>query len=173
MLPWRSVCSKERHEWLREPHSAETVGEATGGLPGTWAPLRCPGEAPTLWVAPKCSNETRKGEKLCPLQFAPRTKCLRSRQWHSQAPGTLRLCERAAHIRRSVCCQTWLQTFRSSTLCWDPRRWKGQEAAEHCWMTRCMVFFLAKYYANLDHMKEQVLLTSCCYTRITRYSRCH
>jgi len=170
MLPWRSVCSKERREWLREPHSAETVGEATGGLPGTWAPLRCPGEAPTLWVAPKCSNETRKGEKLCPLQFAPRTKCLRSRQWHSHASCTLRLWERAAESRRSVYCQTRLQTFTSSTLRWDPRRWDSIQQGTAEWYVAWSLF-LAKYYAKLDHMKEQVILTPCCYTRITRYSR--
>jgi hypothetical protein len=172
MLPFRSVCSKERREWLREPHSVETVGEATGGLPGTWAPLRCPGEAPTLWVAPECSNETRKGEKLCPLQFAPRTMCLRSRQWHSHVSDALRRWERAAN--RPVCCQTRLQTFTSSTICWDQRRWKGHEAAEHCWMTHCVVVFPRQILCESSpHEGEQVPLASSCYTSITRYSRCH
>lgn len=94
ILRWRFVCSKKRREGLSGPHSAETLGKATGGLPGTWAPLWRPGEAPTLWVAPKCSNKTRKGEKLCPIPLAPRAMWLRNRfipyrQWHRHPSGTI------------------------------------------------------------------------------------
>ena len=93
----------------------------------------------------------------------------------------LRLWERAADCRGSVCCRTWLQSFTVRHYVGtqeDGQDRAGQHSAQHCWLTGCMIAVPCQILCEswpyeragdinivlLDphYPIQQVILTSCC-----------